>query len=555
MIRYLTAFLAAASLAACAHSPVDPVLAPASSDAPVVRTSQGGLQGSRDGSVRSFKGIPFAQAPVGPLRWQAPRPHPGWSGTRQAVEFGASCVQPVVSTAANSVYADDPTPISEDCLFLNVWAPEDARDAPVFVWIHGGALVSGSSKFGMYDGARMAEQGIVFVSVNYRLGPLGYLAHPELSAESADGVSGNYGLLDQIAALRWVENNIAAFGGDPDQVTVAGESAGALSVMYLMTSPAARGLFDRAISQSGYMISSPALDETVHGHLSAENQGLWLQEKLGKADLAGLRAMDARQLTDTALGAGFLTWGTIDGKVIPRQTYESFRRGEQAPVPLLAGFNSGEIRTLRRLLPPPPDDAAAYRTAIEASYGDLAPRFLALYPPTDIDESMLATTRDALYGWTAERMVRDQHALGKDAWLYLYDHGYPSTDAAGLHAFHAAEIPFVLGNTDKVTPNWPAIPDTPAERRFADTLFSYWVSFARGGQPQAPGAPAWPAYGSEGKMMVLADGFDVRSGGIGPAFALQDEVVCRRSAQGATPWHWNVGIASPVNPAPIPSCR
>ena len=510
--------------------------------------AQGELRGSVDGGVASYKGIPFAAPPVGDRRWRPPAKPSAWDGERDATGFGASCIQLPVSASANSIYAEDPAPMSEDCLFLNVWSREGSAKAPVFVWIHGGALVSGGSKFGMYDGAAMAREGVVVVSINYRLGPLGWLAHEELSAESADGISGNYGLLDQIAALEWVRDNIAAFGGDPDRVTIAGESAGALSVMYLMASPEAQGLFDRAISQSGYMISSPALDRAAHGHEPAHAQGAWLQEKLEAADLAEMRRMDAQDLTETALMSGFLTWGTIDGKVLPRQTYETFASGEQAAVPLLAGFNSGEIRSLRRLLPPAPASAGAYRTAIAASYGDLAARFLAQYPATDIDESMLAATRDALYGWTAERMMRDQRAIGQDGWLYLFDHGYPAADAAGLHAFHASEIPYVLGNTDRITDNWPQIPDTQAERAFADRMFRSWLAFAKGEAP-------WEGYGAQGNLMHITDDFAVRSGGLGEAFRLHDELVCRRFADGKISWHWNVGVASPPNPGPVASCR
>ena len=553
--RIFSIGILASGLAACVTAPKLSSDSGAEKAAPIATVAQGSLSGSAQGGIATYKGIPFAQAPVGDLRWKAPVKHDGWDGIRDATSFGDSCIQLAASPTANSIYAEDPSPMSEDCLFLNVWAKEDARKEPVFVWIHGGALISGSSKFGMYDGTRMAKEGVVFVSINYRLGPLGYLAHPELSAESPDGVSGNYGLLDQIAALRWVQENIGAFGGDPERVTIAGESAGALSVMYLMASPAARGLFDRAISQSGYMISSPELDRAVHGHAAAETQGRWLQEQLAAGDLAAMRRMDAEPLTQRALAAGYLTWGTIDGLIIPHQIYETFRRGKQAAVPLLAGFNSGEIRTLRRLLPPAPDSSDVYRATIEASYGDLATRFLDLYPATDIEESMLATTRDALYGWTAERMVRDQIAIGQDAWLYLFDHGYPATEEAGLHAFHASEIPFALGNTDKVTPNWPQIPDTPNERAFADKLFSYWVSFTRDGTLDPEGAPAWPAFGRDGHVMVFTDEFVRRSGGMGPAFALHDELVCRRAADGSISWHWNVGIASPKNPGPQSSCR
>ena len=524
-------------------------------DQSVVAAPAGALRGRIAGDIRSFKGIPFAKPPVGVRRWKPPEKLAPWSGIRDAGEFGNSCVQLEANPSASSIYADDPAPTGEDCLTLNIWGDVAARDASVFVWIHGGALVSGGSRFGMYDGESLAREGVIYVSINYRLGPLGYLAHPELSAESDRGISGNYGLLDQIAALRWIKANIAAFGGDPERVTVAGESAGALSVLYLLASPEARGLFQRAISQSGYLISSPELNRTAHGHPSAEAAGLWLQNKLGAQDIGELRALDAQTLTDEAIAAGYLTWGTIDGTVLPRQTVETFDRGEQARVPLLAGFNSGEIRSLRRLLPPPPDSEQEYTDAIAGSYGDLADAFLELYPASDIDESMLAATRDAMYGWTAEKMVESQTELGEPSYLYLFDHGYPAADTAGLRAFHASEIPYVLGNVDHVTTAWPAIPDTPAEREFAATLLEYWAAFAKDGNPNAAGVPEWPAYGDARSMMVFDDGTLVRRGGIGAAFDLQDRLVCRRLLAGDLPWHWNVGIASPENPGPTGRCK
>ncbi|WP_370032409.1 carboxylesterase/lipase family protein [Qipengyuania mesophila] len=521
----------------------------------LVDAPAGQVEGRLDDGIRSFKGIPYAQPPIGPLRWKPPKPLPRWRGVEDAGDFGDSCVQLRANPAASSVYADEPGPTSEDCLTLNIWGDVDARDAPVMVWIHGGALVSGGTRFGMYDGESLAREGVVYVSINYRLGPLGYLAHPELSAESARGISGNYGLLDQIAALRWIKDNIAAFGGDPERITIAGESAGALSVLYLMASPDARGLFQQAISQSGYMISSPELSKPAHGHYSGEALGLWLQEKLGATNIAEMRAMDAQSLTDRAIGAGYLTWGTVDGKLLPRQTVETFDRGEQAPVPLLAGYNGGEIRSLRRLLAPAPATAQAYSAAIEKSYGDLAETFLTLYPSSDIDESMLAATRDAMYGWTAERMVAGQQKLDQPSFLYLFDHGYPAADAAGLHAFHASEIPYVLGNVDRITPAWPAIPDTPGEHAFAKSLAEYWAAFVKDGTPSATDAPVWPAFGAERNIMVFADDIDPRAGGIGAAFELQDRIVCRRLTAGGISWHWNVGIASPENPGPTAQCK
>ena len=288
---------------------------------------------------------------------------------------------------------------------------------------------------------------MVVVSINYRLGVLGYLAHPELSAESPQGVSGNYGLLDQIEALRWVQRNIAAFGGDPANVTIAGESAGGLSVLYLMVAPPARGLFAKAIAESAYMVSTPELKTARFGQPSAEASGATLAAKLGA--ISRLRAMDAdRPHQHGRAGLRLWPFGTvIDGKVLPRQLVEVFDRGEQAHVPILAGFNSGEIRSLRMLAPKVPASAATYESQIHARYGDLAEAYLKLYPSSNLEESIIRATRDALYGWTAERLAVKQTALGQPAYLYLFDHGYPAADDAGLHAFHASELPFVFGTT------------------------------------------------------------------------------------------------------------
>jgi para-nitrobenzyl esterase len=306
-----------------------------------------------------------------------------------------------------------------------------------------------------YDGAHLAAHGIVVVSINYRLGVLGWLAHPELSKESPLGVSGNYGLLDQIEALQCVKRNIGAFGGDPSNVTIAGESAGALSVMYLMAAPPARGLFARAIAESAYMISTPELRKATFGSPSAEESGVKLAAALHAPDIAAMRAMDAEKLSLAAPAAGFAPWGAIDGHTLLRQLVDVFDKGEQAPVPLLAGFNSGEIRSLRILAPQPPANAAAYETIIRDRYLDLADEFLRLYPGTNMQESILATTRDALYGWTAQRLVRKQTALGQPSFLYFFDHGYPAADAAGLHGFHASELPYVFGTFDSTPPLWP----------------------------------------------------------------------------------------------------
>jgi para-nitrobenzyl esterase len=511
---------------------------------PFAKAPAGKVEGTAEDGLHVFKGIPYA---LPPERWKPPTAMPRWRGVRKATEFGPACVQP--HSRPGSIYeisADAPQPMSEDCLTLNVWAPSGARKAPVLLWIHGGSLIIGASREGFYDGARLASRGVVVVTVNYRLGVFGWLAHPELGAESRRGISGNYGLLDQIEALKWVRRNIAAFGGDPSNVTIAGESAGALSVMYLMASPVARGLFAKAILESAYMIATPALKQRKHGLPSAEEDGAKLAAALHAPDIAALRSMDAHALADAASAAGFVPWGAIDGHVLPRQLVEVFDRGEQAPVPLLAGFNSGEIRTLTFLAPPPPATAAEYESIIRDRYRDLAGEFLRLYSSADMQESVFAAVRDALYGWTAERLVRKQTARGRPSFLYFWDHGYPAADSTGRHAFHGSEIPYVFGTFDRTTSRWPKVPETPQERGLSDAMIGYWTSFARSGRPQAEGVPDWPAYGSSGAYMAFEEA-PRRSEHLMPGmYELMEEVVRRRRASGNVAWTWNVGIAAPV---------
>jgi para-nitrobenzyl esterase len=512
---------------------------------PVVAAAAGRLEGRREGALNVFKGIPYAEPPVGDQRWRPPIAATHWDGVRQAADYGPACPQPIARGEGN-IYASDIGALSEDCLSLNIWAPTDSHNAPVFVWIHGGALTTGASKETLYDGTRLAAQGVIVVSINYRLGILGYLAHPELSAESPQHISGNYGLMDQIEALRWVQRNIASFGGDPANVTIAGESAGGLSVMLLMASPPARGLFAKAISQSGYMVTMLELNRASNGGGSAEQVGLAVGAALHAPNLAALRAMDATALVNAAPATGYFPFATVDGQYLTAQMVETFERGDQAHVPLLVGFNAGEIRSLPFLIPPVPSSAAQYERTIRERYADLADEFLRLYPSTNVRESMLATTRDALYGWTAERLARNQTSLGQPSFLYLWDHGAGPAESFGLHAFHASELPYMFGNFDRTPPHWPAIPRNARERGISAAMVKYWTSFARTGQPHAASAPAWPAYGAAEAYMHFRDDGPRASEHVYPGmFTLHEEAVCRRRASGSQPWNWNVGIISP----------
>lgn len=548
--KSLLLFLPAALCALPSYA-MDPVPQRPRSEA-IVLAPAGALRGTAEHGINIFKGVPFAEPPVGPLRWKAPVPLAPWKGVRAATEFGAACNQP--ASKLNNIYANEPWPMSEDCLTLNIWAPANAKSAPVFFWIYGGALWGGTNRDPMYDGRRLAERGIVVVSVNYRLGILGWLAHPELSKESAEGLSGNYGLLDQIEALRWAKRNIFAFGGDPRNVTIAGESAGGLSVMYLMASPPARGLFAKAIAQSAYMISTPELKTARYGSPSSEQLGEFFGKKIGADDIAALRSMDPQKLTDAAAAAGFPPFGAVDGKILSGQLVDVFDKGEQAKVPILAGFNSGEIRSLKVLAPPAPATAAEYERHIRENYGDLADAFLRLYPSENYAESILETTRDALYGWTAERLVRKQAAIGQPSYLYLWDHGYPAADDAGLHGFHGGELPYVFGTVRSTPPLWPKIPDTAAERVLSDQMIDYWASFAKTGKPQSRDASKWAPFKANHAYMHFAKQPQSAVNMMPGMYELNEEVVCRRRAAGTQGWNWNVGLASPKLPPATKTC-
>lgn len=539
----VAAVLAGTFLMACESGPQK--APPALGDAPVVSAPAGLLRGVREGDAIVFRAIPYALPPTGDRRWRAPEPMPAWQGIRDAQVAGPACFQP---PRAQGVYYTELPPMSEDCLLLDVTAPAGAEKAPVMVWIHGGTLIWGTSQSDRYITEEFARRGVVLVSINYRLGALGYLAHPELSRESPDDVSGNYGLLDQIAALEWVRDNIAAFGGDPGNVTVFGESAGAYSVEYLLASPRAHGLFHTALVQSGYLYTMPELRAAKFGLPSAEDVGSYIAEKLGAKDIAALRAMDGETITNDAIAAGFLPYGTVDGKILKRQLVDTFELGEQAPVPLMAGYNSGEIRSLRGLLPPLPASAEAYEADIRARYGVFADRYLDFYPPgQDPDETRLAAARDVIFTWGIQRLVRQQAEIGQPSYLYYFNHSYPAADAAGLAGFHAMEIPYVFGNLGQTSRYWPAIPDTPEERALSAAMIDYWASFAESGKPSSAGGPDWEPY-AEGEAYMEFRGTPRLGHDLFPGVnELHEEIFRCRRESGVQSWDWRAGsIAPPV---------
>jgi len=521
---------------------------------PELRIRAGIVQGVTDATsgVAVYKGIPFARPPTGELRWRPPVPAPAWEGVRDAREFGHACLQP--SAQPTSLYYGGMASMSEDCLTLNVWTPGGAHKLPVMVWIHGGALLGGSSSEPLYDGVKIAQRGVVFVSINYRLGLLGYLAHPALSAESPQHLSGNYGLLDQIEGLRWVHDNIAAFGGDPKHVTIAGESAGALSVIELLASPPARGLFVRAISQSGYMPSYRALHEEAFGLPSAEAAGAALATTAGASDAAALRKADLVALFQAGLKTGWQPEPVIDGVLLVRQLADTFARGEQAKVPVLAGFNEGEIRSLLYLMPSAPDSPSAYVADVRRRFGAQAAQFLAVYPGADPKADVMASIRDGLYGFAAQYLVRQQAAVGQPAYLYFFRHSTPAERARDLAAFHASELPYVFGQVGEsaaLGPNWPRPPLTAAESQLSDAMRSYWTSFVRDGVPKASGAPPWPRFTARQHAYLDLDDRPSARRDLQPgAFSFADALVAERLRQGRG-WRLDIGFSAfPAPPRP-----
>jgi para-nitrobenzyl esterase len=452
-----------------------------------VRTSGGSVSGVAGSvaSVRVFKGIPFAAPPVGDLRWRPPQAPARWDGVREANAFSANCTQRSANGAAFPPYGGDrsATTMSEDCLYLNVYtaAPSASARQPVMVWIHGGAWTSGSGP--IYQGEDLAKKGVVYVSLNYRLGVLGFLAHPELTRESARHSSGNYALLDQIEALKWVQANIAAFGGDPSRVTIFGESAGSWSVHNLVASPLAGGLFHRAIGESGARF---AITTTL---AQAEQAGARFAEAVGAPSLAALRARPAAEL-DRA--GGFQSVSNADGWVLPAVMWDLFTAGRQNDVPILIGSNSDE----GSIFTPATTTGATFRQQVERRFGKDADAYLALYPFTSDQEARLAqahSMRDQTFGWEMRTWARLQARTGKaKVFLYYFSHVPPLPDAEWLGAQHGAEIPYAL--------NWPNgtqsshVPWTDADRKLADQLSSYWINFAKAGDPNGAGLPPWPAF-------------------------------------------------------------
>lgn len=454
-----------------------------------IQTQSGLVEGTTtaDGNARAYEGIPFAAPPVGNLRWQKPQPVAAWEGVRKAVAFGPRCMQaPIYS---DMIFRDSGP--SEDCLYLNVWTAAKSAEAklPVMVWIYGGGFAAGASSEPRQDGSKLAEKGVVVVSMNYRLGVFGFFAHPDLTKESPEHASGNYGLMDQASAIEWVRKNIAAFGGDPGNVTIFGESAGSISVSAQMASPISKNLIKRAIGESGSALSfaSPTLSLE-----QAERQGSDFARAIGKADLPALRAMKAQDLLDAAQQnrSRIRFWTIADGYFLPRSPLDIYRAGTQAHVPLLAGWNTDE-QPAAAFFGKAPHTLESYAEKIKSLYGDHAPEVLKLYPAANdsqMNDSATALAGDRFIAYSTWKWIDEQSQTGSSP-VYRYHFEEAPPQPAGKPsrgAYHSADIEYVFETLDSKDVPW-----TDADRKLSDMISSYWTNFAKTGDPNGPGLPKW----------------------------------------------------------------
>lgn len=462
-----------------------------------VRVTGGSIVGTTTDGLKIFKAIPFAAPPVGERRWRLPQPVLPWKGIKQAISFAPACAQTAEWLAERK---------SEDCLYLNLWAPEQAKQAPVIVWIHGGGYYGGSGAQVIYDGARLARRGAIVITVNYRLGILGFFAHPELTSETPQRAAGSQAIHDHIAALRWVKNNISKFGGDPRRVTIVGESAGGASIIALTASPLAKGLFQRAIAQSGsWALPFNASEHAAYDRRSAEQIGLAGAKSLGAERLADLRKLSVEALHK-------LKWWpqtVVDGYLLKDDMDTVYRQRRHNDVPLMVGWNAEEGKDLAGELLGTYDFKAS-------NHQDLAAKLLGRKPPTALlaaypgatDAQAKASIHQLMndwWGWRSAYWAQLQARYGK-AKPYMYFYAHAPAEPLGQCNYgcgigHGVEIQYVFDNLHMDKRAW-----TPADRSMATRLANTWVRFARSGSPNGSGLPAWPAYdGTDASIMRIGD--------------------------------------------------
>jgi para-nitrobenzyl esterase len=455
-----------------------------------VKTADGWVQGTVENGLTVYRGIPFALPPVGNLRWRAPQPVKKWDTVLQAKKFAPAPMQGWTP----------PSGKSEDCLYLNVWSPAKRANEklPVLVWIYGGGFNAGATSDVNYSGEKLAAKGVLLVSIAYRVGQLGFLAHPELSAESSSHTSGNYGLLDMIAGLQWVQHNIAAFGGDPNKVTIFGESAGGIAVSMLCASPLAKGLFRGAISQSGGSFGPPRVTtypgENLKKLADAESAGNAYVKNAGFSSIAELRQLDAGKLP----AIRGLAWPIIDGWVIPDDQYKLYEAGKYNDVAVMIGYNSDEGASFS-----PPKTPADYITAVKTRYGKFADDLLKAYPvdSTSVPKTARDLSRDAAFGWHTWSWARLQSKTGRANVFYYYFDQHPDYPAGspryGYGSPHAQEVAYVFKHLDATNSQ-----TTKSDLAISDAMATYWTNFTKYGNPNGSGLPAWPAF-SDKKPVVM----------------------------------------------------
>lgn len=466
----------------------------------VVEIANGKIRGNTntDKTVRIFKGIPFAAPPIGDLRWKAPEPVQKWRKTKQCTSFAASPMQniPQPFYAWSDEFIAQPEPLSEDCLYLNVWttAKSKIEKKPVFVWIYGGGLNSGSANCAIYDGEEMAKKGVVFVSINYRVGVFGFMAHPELSQESGHQASGNYGFLDQIAALNWVKNNISVFGGDPNNVTIAGQSAGAFSVTALIASPLAKGLFHKAIAQSGGLLSN-----ILNKELSkAEEQGVLFMKKAKASSLAELRKKTAKELQELSNDPEVGRFGTtIDGYVLPIDLMTYFKKGLHNQTPVLTGWVTGD----GSFMGDTEMTVEAYKEEARTKFGDKANEYLHIFPAATVNEVKTAKQKLTLINFAG----MPAHLLAsfntKPTYLYQFGHVPPDKpNFPNFGAFHTSEVPYALHTLHTWERPWQQW-----DKDLEHLMSTYWVNFAKTGNPNGNNLPEWKKYDKNSGDIIFFD--------------------------------------------------
>ncbi len=471
----------------------------------VTKTDKGEVAGklSDDGHVRAFLGIPFAAPPVGPLRWKPPQPAERWKDVRSAQSYGSHCMQ--VNQFADMVFHDPGA--SEDCLTLNVWTPTDVAPGaklPVMVWIYGGGYYAGSTSERRQDGESFAHKGVILVSMNYRLNIFGFFAHPALAAENSQHAAGNYGLMDQAAALQWVKRNIAAFGGDPSNITLFGESAGSFSVSSQMASPMAKDTLAHAIGESGGAFSSTSLPSSTAAVAGVKDEA-FARDVLGKTSLADLRAMSAADIVKAVEGqkSPAVRFGPdVDGLFLPDSVPAVYAAGRQAHIPLLAGWNRDEGGT-------PRDNVTleTYRKSAQTTWGPHADEFLKAYSATTDEEARRSSADLAadrfIAASTWEWIEAQVKTGGAPVYRYKFDRPSPGDKfhPATSGVFHSSEIEYVFGNLQVR----PAAPWKPEDYKLSDQMQDYWINFAKTGNPNGPGLPDWPVYvrGDNAKVMHL----------------------------------------------------